>query len=238
MRHIAAWTWCSKHDARAARPQRREERHAVPDLDEAVGPSPAPGQPAEGAAREDAVATRLAHHRGTRRVSRCDSARERPRCASTRRCRPGPRPPRPDGHGARSRPPRGPRSRARRGSARGAGRSRGPGPPRRRARPGRDALGSGSRVTGAGIVGNGGDRSRRGPGVAARRRGGQPVGEEALIGANRQNPELTIDLGQPIPPQVDGPDTQRGAPSRRGRHASCPFWRLYESPDSASHRHI
>ena len=60
MRHMAAWTWCS----RTMRGQRahtgREERHAVPDLDEPVGTSPAPHQPAQGTAGEHAVATRLA----------------------------------------------------------------------------------------------------------------------------------------------------------------------------------
>ncbi len=39
--------------------------------------------------------------------------------------------------------------------------------------------------------------------------------EETLLGANRQDPQLTIDLGQPIPPQVDdSPDT--GAPKGDG----------------------
>ncbi len=41
-------------DAGAPGPQRREEGHAVPDLDQPVGPASRPKEPAEGAAGEDA----------------------------------------------------------------------------------------------------------------------------------------------------------------------------------------
>ena len=63
IRHISAWTWCRKTMRRAARPDRGEERHAVPDLHQPVAGAGAADRAGQRGAREDRVAAGLAHHR-------------------------------------------------------------------------------------------------------------------------------------------------------------------------------
>ena len=104
--HISACTWCSHVDVRGARPQRREERHAVPDLDETVAPAVPAHHLAERGPGEHEVAAGLADHavavaprhlrvpRGVRRAHGDLDARFGPERGDVRR------------RAARSRPPR------------------------------------------------------------------------------------------------------------------------------------
>ena len=191
MRHIAAWTWWADDHAgrRAHSGGRRACRSRSP---QPVGPSPAPGHPAQDAAREHAVAARLADHLvpGPGRMASCPASGRGAHGDVETDAWPRPTPP--DGRGARIHPPRGPRSPARRASD-------------TRCRPTFSARAAtvsrrvGSRCAAAAPASTGGGR-----GVASEEGGSRrarPVAHGVVVGAYPTNRRLTIDLGQPVPPR-------------------------------------
>ncbi len=206
-------------DAGASGPQRGEERHAVPDLDQTVGTAAATNETAQGATGKDAVPARLPDHV----VSRPGGDR-----LLARRSRRAHR-----DVDADASPSRGDSMGMELGPSRLGVLEIPPGQHLHALQPDLEGLG------GHGVEpGDGGEPLGQRPGRGLghvetgnrRRRGQGPIlVAKTFLGANRQNPKPTIDLGQPIPPQVDdNSGCAAGAPRARSARVMPLLRRLYE----------